>query len=83
MWQRSATLPAQPSDVPRLGGETQAETLQGRHMVQRLAGNWTEGGHNTPAPRHGGQLQVFDVSILCSTQHHLHFSQGRLPDHFR
>ena len=50
-------------------------------MVQRLAGGLTEGGHNTPAPRHGGQLQVFDVSILCSTQHHLHFSPGRLPGH--
>ena len=41
-------------------------------MVQRLAGGWTDGDHNTSEPRHGGQLQVFDVSILCSTQHHLH-----------
>ena len=81
MWWRSATLPPQASDVPRLGGATHAETWQGRHMVQRHAGNWTEDGHNTPAPRHGGQLQVFDVSILCSTQHHLHFSPGRLPSH--
>ena len=65
-------FPPQPSDVPRLGGVTHAETSQGRHMVQRLAGGWTGGGHNTPAPHHGGQLQVFDVSILCSTQHHGH-----------
>ena len=40
---------------------------QGRHMVQRLAGGLTEGGHTTPAPRHEGQLQVFDVSFLCSS----------------
>ena len=64
--------PPQPSDVPRLGGGNQAETSQGRHMVQRLAGDWTECDHNTLAPRQRRQLQVFDVSILCSTQHHLH-----------
>ena len=64
--------PRQPSDLPRLDGANQADTSQGRHMVLKLAGGWTEGGHNTPAPRHGGQLQVFDVSILCSTQHILH-----------
>ena len=73
--------PPQPSDVPRMGGAPHAKASQGRHMVQRLAGGWTECGHNTPAPRHGGQLQVFDVYILCSTQHHLHFSPRRLQGH--
>ena len=70
MWWRSATLPA--SALPRLGGVTHAKTSQVRHVVQRLARGWAEGGHYTPAPRHGGQLQVFVVSILCSTQDHLH-----------
>ena len=81
MWWRSATLPASAKDIPRLGGASDAETSQGIHMVQRLAGGWTEVGHNTPAPRHGGQLQVFDVSILRFTQHYLHFSPRRLPGH--
>ena len=35
----------QPSDVPRLGGAIHAETSQGSHMVQRLAGGRTGGGH--------------------------------------
>ena len=45
---------AHPRDVPRRGGATQAEATEERRLVHRLAGGWTEGGHHTHAPVHGG-----------------------------
>ena len=72
---------AHPRDVPRRGGATHAETTEERHVVQRLAGDWTEGGHHTQAPGHRGLLQVVDVPVICAAQHHLPFSPGRLPGH--
>ena len=66
MWRRSATSPGSPRDVPKRDGATHAETTEERHMVLRLAGGWTEGGHHTKAPGDGGLLQVVGVPVLCA-----------------